>query len=178
VALDARTLGTVREAAARHEVQTVAMRLLARRLRSRAELERALRRRGMAPEVVQTVSAALRRDGWLDDERFAQAWVRDRLALQPCGRRRLRAGLAAKGVAPDIAERVIAALLPSSLEDDLAGRQAQARLGRMSQLPPHVARRRLVGWLRRRGFSGDTIARVVRGPNPAGSVTRDDDSAT
>ncbi len=175
--LDAQALATVREAATRHEARAVAMRLLARRLRSRVELERVLRRRGIAPEVVRTVSLALRRDGWLDDERFARAWVRDRLALRPCGPRRLRADLVARGVAPDIAGRVITTLLPSSMEDDLAARQAQARLDRMNRLPPDIARRRLVAWLLRRGFGGETIARVLRRLTPAGPVNRDDDSA-
>ncbi|MDR7417601.1 MAG: regulatory protein RecX, partial [Armatimonadota bacterium] len=93
--LERAVLYEVEQAARRHEARAIAWQLLKRRLRSRAELEQALRRRHIPPDVVLTVCAELRRDGWLDDARFARSWVQDRLALRPCGPRRLRAELRA-----------------------------------------------------------------------------------
>ncbi|MCL6641566.1 MAG: RecX family transcriptional regulator, partial [Candidatus Rokubacteria bacterium] len=86
--VDGALLERVRAAAARLHARGVALRLLQRRLRSRAELETALRRRGVPGDVVLAVVGELRRGGWIDDARFARAWIRDRLALRPCGARR------------------------------------------------------------------------------------------
>lgn len=160
--IDARLAGRVAEAAMRREGRAIALRLLQRRLRSRAELETGLRRRGVSRAVVTGIIGDLTREGWIDDARFARAWVRDRLALRPSGRRRLKAELTARGVSPGTADDAIASMLTAEGEEDLALVQARARLRRIQRLPPPVARRRLVGWLRRRGFGAAAIARVLR----------------
>ncbi|MBI3998493.1 MAG: RecX family transcriptional regulator [Armatimonadetes bacterium] len=147
---------------ARWQGRAVALRLLERRLRSRAELEGALRRRGLPKVIVAAVLADLARAGFIDDARFAQAWVRDRLALRPSGRARLRAELLARGVAPEVAAEAIGTLLPSDKEEDLALAQARLRMRRLGHLPSTVTRRRLVGWLQRRGFGAAVIARALR----------------
>lgn len=162
VTLDPHAVGRVQQAAAREDARLIALRLLQRRLRSRAELVHALRRRNIAGDAIASVTAQLRRDGWIDDARFAQSWVRDRTALSPRGPRRLRAELLGKGVSREVAEEVISSLMPRALEDDLAGAQVEARLPRLRGLTPPVARRRLAAWLQRRGFSADVIARVLR----------------
>jgi regulatory protein len=160
--LDAQALHQIELAASRQEARTIVWRLLQRRLRSRAEVERALRRRNIPPDAVVAVIADLRRNGWIDDARFARSWVQDRLALRPCGPRRLRAELRVRGVSADVAEEAITTLVPRAVEDDVAMSQARARLVRLRGLPPEVARRRLAAWLQRRGFGGEIIARVLR----------------
>jgi regulatory protein len=121
--------------------------------------------------------AELARDGWIDDARFARAWVRDRLALRPSGRRRLRAELMVRGVPAQVADDAITATLPEGAEDALALVQAKARFRRMGALSPPVAHRRLVGWLRRRGFGADAIARALRGLKGAHVDDPNDDPA-
>lgn len=162
-------------AAERQRARTVALGLLQRRLRSRTELETALRRRGVPREEALAVIGELVRSGWIDDARFARAWIADRLALRPSGARRLRAELAARGVAPAvIAEALGAQLLPEQ-EEALALRQAGDRLRRLQGLTPQVARRRLVGWLQRRGYSAGTIARTLQKVGPLSAGSPDDD---
>lgn len=152
----------IAEAADRRQARAVALGLLRRRLRSRAEVETALLRRGIQREVIMAVTAELRRQGWIDDARFAKAWVRDRLALRPRGMRRLRAELLAKGVSASVADEAIAALVPAGSEDGLALEQARSWLRRMRGLEPEVARRRLTGRLARRGYAPETIVRTLR----------------
>ncbi|MDR7545533.1 MAG: regulatory protein RecX [Armatimonadota bacterium] len=160
--VDAATFARMVEAAERQQARAVALRLLQRRWRSRRELEVALRRRGLPGGAIASAVGELLRHGWIDDERFARAWVQDRLALRPCGRRRLRAELLAKGIAPGLVDAVVSALLPAGVEGDLALVGARARLARLRGLSPQTARRRLVGWLQRRGFSAEVVARVLR----------------
>jgi regulatory protein len=160
--VDAATAAQVRAAASRLDARAIALRLLQRRLRSRAELEGALRRRGIPREVVYSVMADLARVGWIDDARFARAWIRDRLALRPGGRRRFRAELAVRGVAADVIDAALQALLSPADEEAAALEQARARLRRLRGLPPPVVRRRLAGWLQRRGYGQPAIARALR----------------
>ncbi len=162
-------------AAERQRARTAALRLLQRRLRSRAELEVALRRRGVPREEALAVIGELARSGWIDDGRFARAWIADRLALRPSGARKLRAELAVRGVAPAvIADALREQLLPEQ-EEALALRQAGDRLRRLQGFPPQVARRRLVGWLQRRGYSAGTIASTLRKVGPSSAGSPDDD---
>ena len=160
--VDAQALARIADAAARREAKAIALRLLQRRLRSQAELESALRRRGVSRHVAAVVMADLARAGWIDDARFAQALVRDRLALRPSGQRRLRAELLARGVAPEVTDAAIRGLLSTADEEGLAVAQARLRLRRLAGLPPEVARRRLIGWLQRRGFAGGAIVKTLR----------------
>ncbi|MGH7427278.1 MAG: regulatory protein RecX [Candidatus Methylomirabilaceae bacterium] len=160
--VDTRLAGRIAGAAEHRHAREIALRLLQRRLRSRAELETGLRRRGVSRVVSIGVIGDLAREGWIDDARFARAWVRDRLALRPSGRRRLVAELISRGVSPATAEDAVASMLTPQGEEDLALSQARARFRRTQRLPPYVARRRLVGWLRRRGFGQAAIARVLR----------------
>ncbi|MDR7484148.1 MAG: regulatory protein RecX [Armatimonadota bacterium] len=152
----------IADAAVRQQARAAALRLLERRLRSRAELVAALRRRGFDRGTIVAVMTELHRAGWIDDARFARAWVRDRVALRPSGPRRLRAELLARGVAPSVVAEAIAAELPEGAEEALALEQARGRLRRLQRFPPAVARRRLGMWLQRRGFAPDVIARILR----------------
>jgi regulatory protein len=170
--VDDAQLERVRLASARFAAREIAFRLLRRRLRSRAELETALRLRGVSGEALLAVTADLRRGGWIDDARYARAWIRDRLALRPSGARRLRSELRRKGVDAQVVAGALAELLPVEMERDLALAQARARLVRLRGVPLAAARRRLAGWLARRGYSADVIAEALRAllPTAGGST--------
>jgi regulatory protein len=153
---------------ARQRGLAIALRLLEKRLRSRAELAAALRRRGIGAADAAAILSELRRVGWIDDARFARAWVRDRLALRPSGHRRLRAELLARGVARADVEEALATLLPEGREQALAAEVARGRLRRLRGMLPQVQRRRLAAWLQRRGFGADTVVHVLRTVNANG----------
>ena len=160
--VDAVLLDRIAVAASIREGTLAALRLLQRRLRSRAELSAGLRRRGFSPPLVTVVLSDLERAGWIDDRRFAGLWIKDRMTLRPRGARALRAELRVRGVAPDVIEATLGGLISSGVEDGAALDQARRRAERLRALPPDVARRRLVGWLQRRGFNGAAITRALR----------------
>jgi len=72
------------------------LRLLARRVHSRAEVRRKLGRRGYGEEEVESAVARLGELGYLDDRAFAEGHVRRRSAAR--GPLALSAELAARGV--------------------------------------------------------------------------------
>jgi regulatory protein len=140
-----------------------ALRLLAQRARSEAELRQRLARRDMDPAVVDRTMTWLQERGYLDDRAFAEAFVRDRLRLRPRGRAGLIQELRRKGVDGDTAQAAADAVMAAeSVEDaDLALDAARAWARRNAPLvsaaagsaePRQRARRRLYGHLARRGF--------------------------
>lgn len=139
----------------------IAYRLLSIRLRSRRELVDRLRRRGISEGTINAVMRELEHAGLVDDRRFAEAWVRSRIALRPSGVVRLRYELVAKGVPKDVVDRTLGATLAHD-EGALALQLARARVHRYRGAPRDVTYRRLAGILQRRGFSSDIIYTVLR----------------
>jgi len=80
------------------QAQRKALELLGRREHTALELSRKLKSRGFSQEASALALANLQKSGYLDDKRYAEAWVRSRLKRRPEGYPRLAAGLARKGV--------------------------------------------------------------------------------
>lgn len=141
-----------------------ALELLSFRARSESELEQRLRREDHAPAAIAATLLRCRELGYLDDRAFALSHVRDRLRLNPRGRRALRSELYRKGVDRDVAEEAIEEAFAESgrSERELARELAEKRVGSLDRLELAAARRRLSAYLARRGFPGTIVRDVVR----------------
>jgi regulatory protein len=162
-----------------------ALNFLAVRPRSEAEVRRRLREKGTPPEVIDAVVARLLRVGYLDDAAFARFWIGERARSNPRGARLLRSELRTKGVAPAVIDQALtdfeeeAAPVPGALRPpsghgvaDALGEEsrevhealglAQRKLRAYASLDPAVVRRRLSGFLLRRGYGYGTVARVLK----------------
>jgi regulatory protein len=137
-----------------------ALRYLRPRLRSRAEIERRLRRYGYDDDVIRPVRERLAARGYVNDREFAGAWVRDRVRLKPKGRRGLRAELAAKGVPAEDIEAALAADVEDA-EEELARRALAPRVEAMQARGGEKARRAILSFLARRGFDAGLARRLA-----------------
>lgn len=156
-------------------IREAALNLLSYRARTRSELRRKLLEKGFRPARVDPSLDRLEARGLLDDAAVATAFVRDRLRHRPRGKARLSQELRSKGVPPALAEHVIDGVLEDEDigEKDLARRAAEAWLRRQGmptlealasrQRSPEreKARRRLHGYLARRGFAGAPLAHAM-----------------
>jgi regulatory protein len=141
-------------------VKDRALRLLSVRSRSKSELRGRLLRAGYHPSEIESAVADLEGVGLIDDERFAQeVAAKDR--RRGLGRRAGLASLRGKGVDRALAERVTAET-QSDDEEARAIEVARSRVGRLKNLDPPVARRRLLGFLLRRGYEGETARTAAR----------------
>ena len=120
-----------------------ALRSLGRRMQSRAELERKLLAR-TTPEVARSVVARLIEWGYLDDHKFAEAFVHSR--RRNWGKLRLRAELARRGVDEQIVCEVLAEGGEGEMERALSllGKSAWRHKG---------DRAKMVRYLQGRGFA-------------------------
>ena len=139
-----------------------ALNLLSFRARTGAELRRRLREKAFPEEVVERCVAELVERGLVDDSAFAETFVRDRVRLRPSGARRLAQELRAKGVDADTAGEAIRDVLHTEEVSELElARAAVARWARRPGEDRDKARRRLHGFLARRGFGGDTVREIM-----------------
>lgn len=150
-----------------------ALRHLARREHSRAELERKLAPHaedgpaGTAAEQVRAALDDLAAHGLLSDERAAESALTR--AASRFGQRRLRQTLQGKGLAPDL----VAATLERAKGGELERATAvwRRRFGTPPATPAERARQ--ARFLAGRGFDGDVIRRVLRQAGAAGDAGAD-----
>jgi regulatory protein len=134
-----------------------ALNYLSYRPRSRAEVEAYLKRKNTPPSPGRAVIDRLLEAALLDDEAFAQYWVENREQFRPRGLRSLRFELRQKGVADALIDEATAGID----ETDSAYRAAHERARRLLHLDYQVFRRRLSGFLQRRGFGYDVVKETV-----------------
>lgn len=135
-----------------------ALRLLAARPRSVAEVRQRLRRRGAVEQEATEAIARLHEEGLLDDAAFAAYWRENRETFRPRSRRLLQAELRQKGVEAE----VVRAALTGLDEDEQAYRAGLRRVRSLEREDEVVFRRRLEDYLRRRGFGYEVAVQAVR----------------
>ncbi len=135
------------------ELKVRALRFLARREHSRVELARKLAPHAESPAALETVLDELGAKRQLSDERYAE--VRSHWLARKYGAAKIRQDLKAHGVADAVIERV-------STEGDFD--RARAILARKYREPATTREERAkrARFLQGRGFSYDTIVRVLK----------------
>ena len=128
--------------------------------RSRKELETALAKRHVEPDVAKSVLDRFEEIGMVDDAAYAELLIRSRCNTKRVSRSVLRQQLRQKGVDQEIIED---ALMVVTDEDELrmATELVEKKLRAMSNLEPEVRKRRLFGLLARKGYGTQIALRVI-----------------
>lgn len=131
-----------------------ALRMLRARPRAVNDLMRRLRQKGHNPSAVAKAVGRLEDSGLLDDEHYAEHYVRVK-APQGFGRARLLSDLLSHGVDGRLAERCIDRVMGEEIEDreGMIRELILKRLRVARDVPKAAARRRIMGYLSRRGYS-------------------------
>jgi len=132
------------------------------RPRSRFEVERNLQDREFPSDIVSAVIDQLMKLGYLNDEQFARQWVASRVRSKGFGRRRLEQELRSKGISRDTIKETLSALFEDVPEAEVARQEADKKLRALTRFDPEVRRRRLAGFLERKGFSSEVIRTILR----------------
>lgn len=136
-----------------------ALNMLAARGRASRELARLLVRKGEPKELVDRAVERLQAQGLLDDARFAESFTRSRVLGAKQSKRRVQQDLARKGVAREVTDAAVSAVFEEEQVDQraLVLEAARKKVRSLSKLEPEVRRRRLYGFLARRGYDGEDI---------------------
>ncbi|HEV7710981.1 MAG TPA: regulatory protein RecX [Asanoa sp.] len=138
----------------------ICMRQLAARPRTRAELARALARRGISEETSAEVLDRYDEVGIIDDAAFSRAWVTSRHEGRGLARRALANELRKHGVDSDTAGEALEQL-DDSTEAETARSLVDRKL-RTARGEPEQVFRRLVGMLARKGYGPGVAIRAVK----------------
>lgn len=136
-----------------------ALHFISYRPRSEVEVRNKLAENGAEPQIIETVMARLQTAQLVGDEEFARTWIDNRSTFRPRSHRMLRYELHQKGVGEVFIQQ---ALAEAENEPDLAYQAGSQYARRLAELDWELFRKRLSGYLGRRGFSYGTIAPVVR----------------
>jgi regulatory protein len=134
------------------ELRARALRLLARREHSRAELARTLAPRAESPEALDLLLKDLEGRKQLSDERYAAE--RTRVLARKFGTARIRQDLKAKGIAPELIDGV-------STEGELDRARAILERKYRTTAATREERAKRMRFLQSRGFSSEIIFRLL-----------------
>lgn len=130
---------------------------------TRSRLVERLMKQGFTRDASAHAADELVRLGYLDDRAVADSIVRAILRKGPAGKRLLVSRLRARGVEPEMADRVASEALERENPLDRATDAARAK---MRALPPALDKavvvRRVTGYLARRGIDAGVCHEAVR----------------
>ncbi len=139
-----------------------AFRYLGRRQHSTSELRIKLKQKGYETELINQVLDDLKNKNYLDDTKFAEMYVEEKMKLKLWSEQKLRSELIKRGIKSEIISDVLRNLIPD--EDKLnnamiiASKKYDALKNR--NVEKDVIKRKLITFLNSRGYNYDVIKEV------------------
>ncbi len=134
--------------------------LLKYRQRSEKEIRERLSRKKFPEETIKDTIAFLKEKKFIDDNLFARAWLSERLQ-KAVGPRRLIQELKHKGIEQKVIEDNLNEVKGSYNELEIVRELAAGKLKRFKNLDFQTAKRRVYGYLLRRGYSPEIVMDVL-----------------
>lgn len=138
------------------------MRLLRFRPRSVKEMAQRLKQKGHRGFIIARMIDELEEKKLLDDRAFAKLWIGSRISLKPSGKNLLVRELKSKGLADEVIEKAFDEFRGAYDEYEIAGHLARKKAAQYKGIEEEKAKKRLLDFLGRRGFSCNTIWRVLK----------------
>lgn len=135
----------------------IALRLITNRPRSKKEVRDRMREKGIEESTRERVIDRFEELDLLDDEAFARYWIDQRARFKPRGKPLLRQELRQKGVD----QQIVNDLLEETDDSAAAMQAAEKKVRSLMRYPEDQFRKKLTGFLQRRGFSYQEIREVV-----------------
>lgn len=158
--IDEEYIENVLKAEEKNEAINYALNFLNFKWRTEKEIRDKMLLKGYDEEIIQETISYLKEQKLIDDRRFAEGFVKDKINFNKLGKYRLKNELYNKGISGDIIDEV----LSENCDDEL---ERAMELGR-KKLPSYknddknAIYRKLGGFLQRKGYSYDCISKVMR----------------
>jgi regulatory protein len=135
----------------------LALKMLARRELSEAQVRQRLARRGEDRNAIDEAVARLKAEGNINDERVAGVIARTQTTLKSRGRRRVQQQIEAAGIAKPIASRAVNEAFQDLDADALLSASISKRLRGRDRIADDREFSRLYRYLTAQGFDSDRI---------------------
>jgi regulatory protein len=134
-----------------------ALKVLARRELSEAQVRQRLHRKGHDGEAIDAAVARLREERAIDDARVAEAIARTETTVKRHGRHRVRRQIEAAGIAAPTARRAVDEAFNAIDDDALLEASLAKRLRGKSRITDEAEFARLYRYLTGQGFEPDRV---------------------
>lgn len=131
------------------------MRMCARSERSSGDALRLMKRWGLADEDARKVLAQLQTERFIDDARYAEAFVRDKLNLSGWGAYKIKMTLRTKGVSKEIIEEVMAPMIAKTNMTERLEDIMRRRMRTLKYSSAYDAKTKLIRFAASRGYEID-----------------------
>jgi regulatory protein len=140
-----------------------ALKALARRDHSEAELRRKIADRGISAGIIDDLVDRLKESGYLDDRRFALRWAESAVRNGKGYGVRLRFELSRRGIPDDVASEISERIRAEYDEAEAIRALVDRKFsGFVTENSDERHKRRVISYLQRRGFSISAILQVFR----------------
>ncbi|MCM8766275.1 MAG: recombination regulator RecX [Candidatus Omnitrophica bacterium] len=142
------------------KAKNYALRILKYRPRTKKEILERLKKKKYSPDLIERVMQEMSEAGLVNDKEFVKFWVNWRREVNPRSKNFISWELKEKGIPEELIEEGLEGI---SKEDDFgqAEQLAKKQFVRLKNIAPEKAKRRLYGYLQRRGFSQEIIFEVI-----------------
>jgi regulatory protein len=147
----------------RDKARQYALKLLSYRGRSEREMEGRLRKKGFTESEAFSAIKQLKDAGLIDDYSLAETLKRQAVETKMLGREGAKRYMLDRGISRELVDMVFSR--EENVEIDTAGRLVEKKLGPLRNYPADIVRRRLYNLLSRKGFSYETISKVLKNTN-------------
>jgi len=137
-----------------------ALSLLNYRMRSKAELRKRLAEKGYNGDTIKSVIHKLQKKKFMDDEKFARAFIHDKINSRLLGPVALRRELIQHKLDSVLIEKLIQQAYEETPEEELVERLMEKRRISKGQKLTHKEKNRLLNFLKRRGHTWGVIKAV------------------
>ena len=132
------------------------------RPRSIKEMAQRLKQKGHRGFIIAQAIDELKEKDFLDDKVFAKLWIGDRISLKPSGKNLIVRELRSKGLDDESINAAFNEYEGAFDEYEIARPLARRKLGQMKGVEGEKAKKKLLDFLSRRGFSYNTIWRIIK----------------
>lgn len=119
-------------------------------------------KKGYGAETAEGAISYFKEKKIIDDLNFARLWIQSRMNQNPKGAIVLKRELKNKGVSPAATETALAEMEIKEKEGETLKKLVTVKAQKLKGLPKPEARKKLFGYLARRGFDFEAIEEVVR----------------
>lgn len=139
-----------------------AMKLIGLRRRSEFEIRQRLKSKRISREMTDEIVEELKKYNYVDDEKFAESYINDRINLHPAGRYLIKMELKSKGIRENIIDDALNEILDIEKELEIAGLLFEKKLKTINSNDPRKVRIKVMNYLKTKGFSSGTIGQLIK----------------
>ena len=143
------------------KVKQVAYKYANYKPRTQQQIIQRLKQREFQEDEIDIAIRFLKEFNLIDDEKYAENYIKELIKKKPSGKRVIKAELMKKGIDSDLADMTLNKFFPFDEIDDMAIQAAGKKMRMIRHKPKEKQKQSLINFLQRRGFRWETIKGIL-----------------